>query len=867
MKQSELQQLISTMESNLFRHAQHSPKEGYELFSRIWYYPKANKDVIVSLLTRRELFNKLIKNSILKDLKIQLNYQLNDEEVFFELFTPSNFNLEQLAILESEFLTPLTGVLTEIVNHTILPLEQLLLKSEVYPEDIFNVFDFLNKDSTEETIVYLDWLLPYINQLEEKGLIFDFSQNLEHPVIALDLDDRIKFISKKEYDLIKLKERVVPELKERVNITEGQLWIERNFANYLKDISMYNHAEVEHICDYLNSLVSDNNPNLTREQKEEELLKERTRSSLFKMSYEDLNQKSEQWLKTMVRKASFAEDGDGIVKVWESGEYHFVKIQSKNSLSRESNFMNHCVRGYDIDRIKSGEASIYSLRDDNNEPHCTIEVVKGSVKQVKGNSNKETKEIYHKAICDFLSNYLQVSFDQVSPYDLDKFGYERVVIEGENYYFQTKEAQEIKELLPFKNPLLWDVIAYKKYLEELKDKVKGKFDVENIINKLTNNLSVCPLRHVYDTSYEIEVVNKLIELQQSNSELFSYFNINTINSLLDERKNTTKKMKQSIISSINSLFKSLGEKIQQAKNEELDNLYHLMHSINMFFNILDKVDFESLFVLNALNFKDKDSFEQLSEQLISEELHKVMNFSSIWNKTHDEFGIFLIKLQELKNIKKIEEIKECNSCEIYEKYQEQLDFIENYSEIREDLVSAAGSVASANDILADVLGEIDTIYFLYKNKIKKTLVSLFDYKGQIKNDFKSKNKKENVLLLIGQVNFKEIFGSNDSLIDLYEEFDEEFSLSDLEIEINSFNKIKAKYDNSLRNNIQCKACVQESVLYSNDSLILEKVSIEKFDLELIKQFKNELDNYIESLKDMNVSIFENIVDKMLKINS
>jgi hypothetical protein len=50
--------------------------------------------------------------------------------------------------------------------------------------------------------------------------------------------------------------------------------------------------------------------------------------------------------------------------------FKFVKLKSKPAFEREGKLMSHCVSGY---HGREG-IEIHSLRDEKNNPHCTIEI-------------------------------------------------------------------------------------------------------------------------------------------------------------------------------------------------------------------------------------------------------------------------------------------------------------------------------------------------------------------------------------------------------------------------------------------------------------------------------------------------------------
>ncbi len=81
----------------------------------------------------------------------------------------------------------------------------------------------------------------------------------------------------------------------------------------------------------------------------------------------------------------------------------FRQLLTPDALDAESKMMGHCVGdgGYD-EGVKKGTTQIYSLRDENEEAHATLEVENNEVKQCKGKENKRPIEKYTPYIQTFV---------------------------------------------------------------------------------------------------------------------------------------------------------------------------------------------------------------------------------------------------------------------------------------------------------------------------------------------------------------------------------------------------------------------------------------------------------------------------------
>jgi len=105
---------------------------------------------------------------------------------------------------------------------------------------------------------------------------------------------------------------------------------------------------------------------------------------------------------------AFVKDRPPTVRTYEE-DYHWVKLVSKLHFERESGKMSHCIgNGSYYSMFKQGSAEYYSLRDKNNNPHCTVEcsVAQGvrNVRQCKGRSNQKPAPNYQRFIRRFFND-------------------------------------------------------------------------------------------------------------------------------------------------------------------------------------------------------------------------------------------------------------------------------------------------------------------------------------------------------------------------------------------------------------------------------------------------------------------------------
>lgn len=162
---------------------------------------------------------------------------------------------------------------------------------------------------------------------------------------------------------------------------EVTYWIEHNLENYLRK-NPEDQGEIEHILDYL---VSDAAP-----------------SRLRSMSYEQAKRGAEKWVAALTKKGNDiceTEQDVEVVTECACGNLRWVKLLSKRAYLREGRLMRHCVGSY-----YGKPVSIYSLRDRQNQPHCTIEVDEG-VQQVKGRGNGSIHPKYVSAVLEFVQQF------------------------------------------------------------------------------------------------------------------------------------------------------------------------------------------------------------------------------------------------------------------------------------------------------------------------------------------------------------------------------------------------------------------------------------------------------------------------------
>lgn len=153
-------------------------------------------------------------------------------------------------------------------------------------------------------------------------------------------------------------------------------WVEHNLTNHLKS-NPENQDEIEHTLDYL---ISSDAP-----------------KRLKAMSYEEAVKNAEKWLKAQQKKGQDIKEkpeDTEVVLDFKDG-FKIVKLIGENAYKREGYLMSHCVASY----YGKGK-EIYSLRDSDNLPHCTME----KDQQVKGKGNGNIHPKYISYVVKFLEH-------------------------------------------------------------------------------------------------------------------------------------------------------------------------------------------------------------------------------------------------------------------------------------------------------------------------------------------------------------------------------------------------------------------------------------------------------------------------------
>jgi hypothetical protein len=186
--------------------------------------------------------------------------------------------------------------------------------------------------------------------------------------------------------------------------------------------------EIYHIIDYFDYVIDN----------EDELPNNLYFRDLSRISYQDAFNKAELWTHWLSkRKIKGSEDPDeGEFEVLKlSDGFSIYQLVSPAALNREGSRerMYHCVGGY-AKEVAKNNSKIYSLRDRNNHPHCTVELVGKEVEQIKGYHDQNVKPEYQQYVIDFLNYGLEKNwFNRIDELEyIDAILYKGIVYREED---------------------------------------------------------------------------------------------------------------------------------------------------------------------------------------------------------------------------------------------------------------------------------------------------------------------------------------------------------------------------------------------------------------------------------------------------
>ena len=134
-----------------------------------------------------------------------------------------------------------------------------------------------------------------------------------------------------------------------------------------------------------------------------------------RMSWKDAAHSAHKWVERLKKRGNgITETETDTETVLDFGDgFKVVKLIGKAAYEREGALMRHCVGSY-----HGRDMEVYSLRDNKNMPHCTIE----KDVQIKGKGNGDI----HPKYVDYVVRFLEHTGMQVRDSEMEHLGYEVV---------------------------------------------------------------------------------------------------------------------------------------------------------------------------------------------------------------------------------------------------------------------------------------------------------------------------------------------------------------------------------------------------------------------------------------------------------
>ena len=244
------------------------------------------------------------------------------------------------------------------------------------------------------------------------------------------------------------------------------------YIQFVNEFHEWNKAEIDFLNKQLVKHLLTNQENQTEIETILDFLFANKDKDLSKCWYKTILEKTEKWHKKL-QSLSITDNE----KVWEDYQivkdfwdgFKFVKLISQNAYNREWKLMSHCVASYFWRNV-----NIYSLRDEKNLPHCTIE----ENQQVKWKWNWSIDPKYVDYIVKFLEHLGMRGWENEMKnlwyYKLDKIDQDLTSDSLYNWYISDNKLDTITDKE-------WETY-YGFWLLNIKDLIIFKNDVKFSIN-------------------------------------------------------------------------------------------------------------------------------------------------------------------------------------------------------------------------------------------------------------------------------------------------------------------------------------------------------------------------------------------------
>ena len=256
------------------------------------------------------------------------------------------------------------------------------------------------------------------------------------------------------------------------------------FLQYIQEFHENNQKEIDFVNNQLSKHLNDNDIQDTEIEHILDYLYSNPKLDISIIGYKTIKEKADK-RNTKLQTIKVKDDTDWIDIVLDFNDwFKFVKLRSKESYEKEWKLMSHCVASYYGRNI-----DIYSLRDWNNNPHCTIE----DWNQIKWkwNGNIDPKYI------DYVVKFLEFKWMQVREWEMKNLWYYKLDeieqwLSCDNtykWYIFEWNLGHIKDSDWEKYNWFW-LLKLKKLVElKLDFSLQWNFDIQSMIQYVINAVS------------------------------------------------------------------------------------------------------------------------------------------------------------------------------------------------------------------------------------------------------------------------------------------------------------------------------------------------------------------------------------------
>jgi len=354
-------------------------------------------------------------------------------------------------------------------------------------------------------------------------------------------------------------------------------------------------------------------------------------------SYEEAKKKACNWIAEINFKNSQNLESGKVEVVKNFKDFKVVKLIDEASKKWEGFHMNNCL-GSDLYK---NSHDIYSLRDNQNIPHVSLEIRYNEAIQISGFGNQKVSHKYIDYILDFLEfsetsiqnigmenlGYLKIS-KEIAESIKEHFSCQKIIERKGNIYLYTQNLLEIKKKF---NSINYDVFMilskYDQCTNAINDMIKIGIDLNKEINgkkaivEAYKNKKRLLFEHLFvNGAYQDNSLGDLL------CALIEEHNNSRLESLIEEGFvfdfSNKKAFKEACFSNnfeaIDIMIKN-GFNLLSLTDEEILNLIRSNVSYIIFEKIFSKIDVKTLHIEDCLYFSRVDALKVMISKFKDQE--------------------------------------------------------------------------------------------------------------------------------------------------------------------------------------------------------------------------------------------------------